>query len=79
MITSIKIQMPFLLSTMLTYQQEKLNVFEKNTCSCFHPHESQHPTQWQQRCHELQHDSLKDCQKTETKGFLISNFSKNQN
>jgi len=33
----IKVQMPFLVSTMLTRQQEELNVFERSACSYFHP------------------------------------------
>jgi hypothetical protein len=33
----------------------------------FAPHESQHPAQWQQRCRELHHNSLKDYKKPKPK------------
>jgi len=35
--TSIRLQMPSLVKTMSTRQHEELNVFEGNTCTCFHP------------------------------------------
>ncbi len=37
MTMSTKVRIPFLLNIMSIHQWEKLNVFEKNTCSCFHP------------------------------------------
>jgi hypothetical protein len=37
MTMSIKVQMLFLLNTMSIRQREELNVFERNTCSCFRP------------------------------------------
>ncbi len=37
MTKSTRVQMPSMVSTMSTCQQEELNVFKGNTCHCFHP------------------------------------------
>jgi hypothetical protein len=50
--------MPSLVNTTVNHQQKELNMFERSTCSCYSPRENQHPTQWQQRCHELHHGFL---------------------
>ncbi len=62
MTTLVRVQIPSLVSTMLTHQQEEWNIVEKSVLKEMHVidlvrHISQHLTQLQQKCSELHHGS----------------------